>query len=245
MAPPRASILLVTAAALILGGCSVNNSNTDLTAGKLTFIAKCGSCHTLAHAGTKGTAGPNLDQAFRQSVEENFGRNAIAGVVRGQIKDPGKYPKGHVGTAMPAGLVSGDDANNVAAYVAAVAGKPGADAGLLAKAVPPAASSKPAVAVAGVLKLAADPNGQLAYTTTKATAQAGEVTIEMTNASGIDHNVAIQDGTGATGNIEGATKIEPKGTDSVKVNLKPGSYTFFCEVSGHRQAGMLGTLTVK
>jgi plastocyanin len=246
MADPRArSIFLVIAAALFVGGCSVNNSNTSLPDGKLAFIQKCGSCHTLAHAGTKGTAGPNLDQAFRQSVEEDFGRDAIAGVVRGQIKDPGTYAKGHVGTAMPANLASGAESNNIAAYVAAVAGKPGKDTGLLANAVPPAASSKPAVAVAGVLKLSADPNGQLAYTTTKATARAGDVTVQLDNESGVLHNVAIQEGTGDSGTILGKTKEVPKGTESVKVSLKTGTYTFFCEIPGHRQAGMLGTLTVK
>jgi plastocyanin len=245
MAAPRASTLIVTAAALLLGGCSVNNSNVDLVAGKQAFVLKCGSCHTLAHAGTKGTQGPNLDQSFDQSVHEHFGRNAIAGVVRGQIKEPGTYPAGHVGTAMPKGLASGSEAQNIAAYVAAVAAQPGKDTGLLANAVPSSASAKPAVAVGGVLKLAADPSGRLLYTTNKATAKPGTVKIEMANMSGTPHNVAIQQGTGASGTILGKTPIVPKGTKTVSVSLKAGTYTYYCEVPGHRTAGMLGTLTVK
>ncbi len=243
MVQPRGSILLVTAAALMLGGCSAN-SNTDLVAGKQLFVKDCGSCHTLAHAGTKGTAGPNLDQSFAESVKEDFGESAIAGVVRGQIKDPGKYPAGHVGTAMPAGLASGADAENIAAYVASVVAQPGQDEGLLANAVPKTGSAPPAVEKGGVLTLTADPNGQLAYTTNKATASAGAVTIVMENASGVLHNVAIQEGT--SGAILGATKEAPKGTEKASVTLKAATtYTFFCEVPGHRQAGMLGTLTVK
>jgi plastocyanin len=244
MAQPRGSILVVTAAALLLGGCSAN-SNTDLVAGKQMFVKNCGSCHTLAHAGTKGTAGPNLDHAFSADVREDFGESAIAGVVKGQIKDPGKYPAGHVGTAMPANLISGSDAENVAAYVASVVAQPGKDEGLLANAVPQSGSAPPAVEKNGKLALTADPNGQLAYTTTKATATAGDVTISLANTSGTPHNVAIQEGTGTTGTIVGKTDIIPNGTKTTSVSLKAGTYTFFCEVPGHRQAGMRGTLTVK
>ncbi len=58
---PHRSLPFVAVAALLLGGCSVNNSNTDRVAGKQAYVQKCGSCHTLARAGTKGNQGPNLD----------------------------------------------------------------------------------------------------------------------------------------------------------------------------------------
>jgi uncharacterized cupredoxin-like copper-binding protein len=69
------------------------------------------------------------------------------------------------------------------------------------------------------------------------------VTISMKNMSGVTHNLAIQSGT--AGPVLGATPLEPKGTASFTVNLKPGTYTFFCQAPGHRLAGMYGTLTVK
>ena len=91
----------------------------------------------------------------------------------------------------------------------------------------------------------ANPTGQLVYTTNKATATAGNVTISMTNTSGVPHNLAIQVGTGASGALVGHTKIATSGTSSITVALKPGTYTFFCQYPGHRAAGMFGTLTVK
>jgi mono/diheme cytochrome c family protein len=93
--------------------------------GKELFIEKCGACHALERAGTGGTAGPDLDAAFRRARADGLGADTIAGVVEQQILHPGR------GSRMPAGLVTGDDAQNVAAYVAKVAAVPGRDRGRL------------------------------------------------------------------------------------------------------------------
>jgi plastocyanin len=88
----------------------------------------------------------------------------------------------------------------------------------------------------------ADPNGQLAFTTTEANAKAGKVTVDFNNPQGLTHDVAIEDSSGKT---IGKTELIAEGKDSTSVNLKPGTYTFYCSVPGHREAGMEGTLTVK
>jgi len=77
----------------------------------------CGSCHTLADAGTQGQVGPNLDDAFRRAREEGFKESTIRNVVLDQIR----YPTSVSG--MPANLLKGQNAEDVAAYVASVAGK--------------------------------------------------------------------------------------------------------------------------
>lgn len=82
----------------------------------------------------------------------------------------------------------------------------------------------------------------LAYTTDSASATAGKVTINFTNPQPIPHDVDVED---ANGEDVGETELISEGSDSVKLDLKPGSYTFFCSVPGHREAGMEGTLTVK
>jgi plastocyanin len=149
---------------------------------------------------------------------------------------------------MPKDLAGGTQLTDIAAYVAAVAAKPGSDTGLLASAVAAPGAGKPAVEKAGKLAIDANPAGQLAYTTTKATATPGAVTITMANMSGVLHNIAIEPGeNGATGKgtAIGASSYITKGSTSVTVNLKPGAYTFFCQAPGHRAAGMYGTLTVK
>lgn len=92
------------------------------------------------------------------------------------------------------------------------------------------------------VKFEADPGGELAYTTNEATAEAGEVTIDFNNPQGLTHDVAIEDSSGET---IGKTELIASEETSAKVNLKPGKYTFYCSVPGHREAGMEGTLTVK
>ncbi len=232
-------LALIVAAA----GCSAKQGqNADVIVGKQQFVAKCGACHTLARANTKGTVGPNLDEAFRYSVAEADGRSTIRGVVEYQIRQPNPFG------VMPKDLVNGQTVTDVAAYVAAAAANPGKDTGLLASAVAAPGSGKPAEEKAGKLQIPANPEGQLAYATNKATASSGPVTIEMPNMSGVSHNIAVEPGaTGAagTGTPVGASQFVSKGTASVTVNLKPGTYTFFCQAPGHRAAGMYGTLTVK
>lgn len=95
---------------------------------------------------------------------------------------------------------------------------------------------------ASTLKFEADPNGELAYTTTTATAKAGKVTVDFNNPQALTHDVAIEN---AQGEEVGATELIASGEDSTTVDLKPGTYTYFCTVPGHREAGMEGTLTVK
>ena len=91
--------------------------------------------------------------------------------------------------------------------------------------------------------LAADPSGQLGFTKTSLTAKAGKVTIRFTNASGLQHNLTVQQGT--SGSVLGATATFQGGTKNLVLTLKPGTYTFFCSVPGHRAAGMEGTLVVR
>lgn len=234
---------LFLALALAATGCSVKSANNaNLVLGKQAFVAKCGSCHTLARAETKGSVGPDLDVAFRASLAEGLKRNTIRGVVEQQIKIPN--PEG----AMPKDLASGATLRDIAAYVTQAVDAPGKDTGLLATAVQAPGAGKPAVEAGGKLQIPASPSGQLAYVTNKATAKAGPVTIAMPNMSGVSHNIAIESGAGgatAKGTVIGASKFVTKGTASVSLKLKPGTYTFFCQAPGHRAAGMYGTLTVK
>lgn len=95
---------------------------------------------------------------------------------------------------------------------------------------------------ASALDFEADPSGALAYTSDTATAKAGKVTVNFTNSSPVPHNVDIED---SSGEDVAETEVLAEGSDSTTANLKPGTYTFYCAVPGHREGGMEGNLTVK
>ncbi|MHB1242033.1 MAG: c-type cytochrome [Gaiellaceae bacterium] len=128
---------MTVVAALVVSGCGTTGLSDagagDPTRGKELFLQKCASCHVLADAGSPGAIGPNLDDAFQQARADGLGENTIRSVVRGQIAYPVEEPTTGQ-TGMPADLVTGEDAESVAAYVASVAGlpvraQPGAAAG--------------------------------------------------------------------------------------------------------------------
>jgi plastocyanin len=234
---PACAAGAAVALAAVTAGCGgTGGASADLVNGKKLFVGKgtCGSCHTLARAGTKGNQGPNLDDAFMNARDSGFGDSAIEDIVHDQIKNPRR------GSIMPKDLVTGDDARDVAAYVGKVAGKPGKDSGLLASVGTTDNSNKTATVKGGKLTIPADPTGALAFQFGKATAKPGKVTISMPNPAPIQHNIAIK------GPVTGKGPVVGNGGDSsFSVTLKAGSYQFLCEVPGHAAGGMKGTLTVK
>ena len=238
MRPPRPTLLaalaLAAVAALALAACG-REKEPDLVNGKTLFVQKCGSCHVLARANTRGVTGPNLDEAFQVARREGMNEETIEGVVRKQIANPLR------GSSMPPDLVQNEDARDVAAYVARVAAQPGQDEGELAQAGKPKTSNKPIRAKNGTLDIDADPTGALAFVSSKAEAPAGSITFVMDNESSIQHNIAVKNG----GIDKKGPVVGQGGTSKFSASLEAGEYTFYCSVPGHEAGGMKGDLTVK
>src|SRR5262245_42841569 len=119
------AIVAATTAVVGLTGCNLG-PKPDLDKGQQLFTQKCGSCHTLTGAGTNGDIGPNLDYAFKQArANGGFDRETFQGVVEYQIAHARPASPQQTDVYMPQDLVTGQDAKDVAAYVASVAGVPG------------------------------------------------------------------------------------------------------------------------
>jgi plastocyanin len=87
------------------------------------------------------------------------------------------------------------------------------------------------------------PSGSdLAFDQKTVSAKAGNVTVDFDNKQPLQHDVAVAD---SSGKVLGQTDLVSSGTANATVDLQPGTYTFYCTVPGHREAGMQGTLTVK
>jgi len=161
-----AAAFALAAAALLAAGCGtggISKGKADTANGKQLFVEKCGSCHTLAAAGTQGKIGPNLDDAFAGPRKQGFKESTIRNIVHDQIfyavSNPSGFIKGPNGEeqpapGMPKKLVTGQDAQDVAAYVASVAGVSAAGGATTTTATPttspaPAPTPPPATTTGG------------------------------------------------------------------------------------------------
>jgi plastocyanin len=235
----------IGAAALFAGCGGITDRGDNVVNGKQLFVSKCGSCHILSRAGTKGVTGPNLDQAFARARQDGFGDSTFEGIVHRQIGQPARRAQvdpesGKVLPLMPANLVKGEDARDVAAYVASAVSKGGKDQGALAS-IGAAVAKGTAKAKDGKLEIPADPGGALAYQFANAEAPAGQIEIDSKNDASIQHDIAIE----GNGVNEKGEVVANGGTSTINTDLQAGEYTFYCSVTGHRQAGMEGKLTVK
>jgi len=238
-------VLLAACAVVAFSGCELKDDGDNLVNGKTLFAEKCAACHSLARANAQGVIGPNLDEAWQQAAKDGFGRSTYEGVVHRWIQQPNMNVQNDPETGeplqlMPADLVTGEDAQDVAAYVASVAARPGEDTGRLADAGQ-VRSDEVAQADGGTLEIPAVESGALAYQFGSAEAQAGALTIESENVSDVPHNIAVDGG----GVDEEGEVVQDGGTSTVEVELEPGEYEFYCSVPGHREGGMVGELTVE
>lgn len=120
---PLLALVALSALAVVSSGCGTTTADT--ARGRTLFVQKCGTCHQLAQAGTTAEIGPNLDDAFAASRAIGNDSETIEGVVKAQVEYP-RPNNGNPAVSMPAGIVEGQDLDDIAAYVGEWAGVPGA-----------------------------------------------------------------------------------------------------------------------
>ncbi len=196
-------------------------------AGAATFAVRYSGEEQEARAAELEQAGEEIEKAETSGPYENEG-GALGGETEELEEQAEKEAEGSAGEE-PVGPTEGSQAGK-----GGQAPEPGSSQGKQG------AGEKGGAAASTTLQLAADP-AALAFDKQELTAKAGEVTIDFDNPSAIPHNVVIEaDGKELAG-------FEPitEGAQSVSAELKPGAYTFYCSVPGHREAGMEGTLSVE
>ncbi len=123
--PTRLLLPLAALVAITLPASGCGTTTADPERGRTLFKAACGECHAMAQAGTTGQVGPDLDDAFAAAREAGEGGGTIEGIVEAQVENP-RPSNDNPAASMPANIVSGQDLEDVAAYVGLYAGVPGA-----------------------------------------------------------------------------------------------------------------------
>ncbi|HEU4945151.1 MAG TPA: c-type cytochrome [Solirubrobacterales bacterium] len=123
--PIRLLLLLSALVAIALPASGCGTSTADVERGRTLFVQKCGTCHAMAQAGTTGQLGPDLDDAFAAARAAGQTDSTIEGVVHAQVENP-RPMTDNPAVSMPAKIVTGQDLEDVAAYVGMYAGVPGA-----------------------------------------------------------------------------------------------------------------------
>jgi plastocyanin len=185
-----------------------------------------------------GFPGKGRGQAIVMAISAVLVAGAI-GTAIGTAKNAPKAGEqaGKVNKAGREGTGQPQQGGGVAPGTGANAGQqPGGNAGQK-----PGAAAPPGGTTTTLL-ISADPSGQLRFDKSTLQAPAGNVRITMNNPSPVPHDVSIQ---GPGGLNKQGPVVSKGGASQVEAALKPGAYTYYCSVDGHRQAGMQGTLTVK
>jgi len=123
--PIRLLLVLAVLGGLVLAASGCGTSSADPERGRMLFRQKCGVCHALAQAGTTAQVGPNLDDAFAAARAVGEEGETIEGIVKAQVEFP-RPSNSDPAVSMPADVVTGQDLEDVAAYVGEWAGVPGA-----------------------------------------------------------------------------------------------------------------------
>jgi mono/diheme cytochrome c family protein len=121
----RPLLILAALAGVVVAASGCGTTSADTTRGRVLFVQKCGICHALAEAGTKVQIGPDLDGAFAAAREIGENSDTIEGIVKAQVENP-RPVNGDPAVSMPPDLASGQDLDDIAAYVGKYAGVPGA-----------------------------------------------------------------------------------------------------------------------
>src|ERR1044072_1252011 len=120
---PLLALAALVAIAAVASGCGTGSADEER--GRTLFIQKCGTCHAMAQAGTTAQIGPDLDDAFAAARATGQTGGTVEGIVVAQVENP-RPSTDNPAVSMPADIVTGQDLEDVAAYVGEWAGVPGA-----------------------------------------------------------------------------------------------------------------------
>jgi mono/diheme cytochrome c family protein len=121
----RPLLALAALLGVVVAASGCGTTSADETRGRILFVQKCGTCHALAQAGTTAQIGPDLDAAFAAAREVGENSDTVEGIVKAQVENP-RPESDNPAVSMPADLVTGQDLDDVAAYLGMYAGVPGA-----------------------------------------------------------------------------------------------------------------------
>jgi mono/diheme cytochrome c family protein len=125
LTPTRLLLALAALTGVVLAVSGCGTSTADEQRGRILFVQKCGVCHAMAQAGTTAQIGPDLDRAFAAARAAGETDSTIEGIVEAQVEYP-RPSNDNPAASMPADVVTGQDLQDVAAYVGLYAGVPGA-----------------------------------------------------------------------------------------------------------------------
>ena len=231
--------------AVVLSGCQLKDSGTNVVNGKQLFVEKCARCHTLARANaTRRRPARTWTPRSRSPARTGWARAPSRASSTSGSSTPTSTLRltlrlASGPTLMPAELVDGDDALTSRR----TSPRPPPSRARTRASWPPSAPRRPRARPRRRTGRWTSRSPPRASPTSSPTPRPRRAAVKFTseNPQTVDHDIAVE-GNGV--NEKGET-VGDGGVSEFTVDLQPGEYTFFCSVPGHREGGMEGKLTVK